>query len=347
MWMVWGFLLMAVPGLLLFVGNFLDWLLWLVTRSRTPVFKVAAIVASVVVIVTMILGATLGRTKLRVTQVDVVSDRVPAAFDGYRIAQISDLHVGTMARPERQIAGMAAKIASLRPDLVVCTGDLVNRANTEITPSIIEALAGIEAPDGVFSAWGNHDLGFYITGADSVDLRENFVELGRKVAATGWRVLPDESVWIRRETGETSGAADSILLSGVNYPRWGHHNGSNSVLAGADLVKTFAGVAGDPYSIVLAHTPDQWEEVTATGHGDLTLSGHVHAMQMKLSLFGLVFSPAQWVYDHWSGAYTRTDETSGVEKMLYVNDGTGCVGYPMRIGARPQITLFTLKRRCG
>ena len=333
MWMVWGFLLLAIPGLLFAVGNLLDWLLRLVVRRRVPVFKWVAAGLSVVTVVAMIVGATVGRTRPRVEQIEIVSAKIPAAFDGYKIAQISDLHVGTMMSPQKQIARMAAKIAEQQPDMVVNTGDVVNMTADEITPEIAAELARITAPDGVFSTWGNHDLGFYIREADSLALRENFERLGAKVAATGWRTLPDESLYIHR-------GGDSILLSGVNYPTWGAHNGSNSTLAGADLQKTFAGITGDPFSIVLAHTPVQWSEVTATGHGDLTLSGHVHSMQMKLQLFGLRFSPAQWMYTHWSGLYADPD----TKKLLYVNDGTGCVGYPMRIGAKPEITIFTLKR---
>ena len=74
------------------------------------------------------------------------------------------------------------------------------------------------------------------------------------------------------------------------------------------------------------------------GYGDLTLSGHVPAMQFKIRPWGRGWPPAAWLYEHWSGRYDDGRHT------LYINDGTGCVAYPMRLGAWPEVTLFTLKR---
>ena len=86
------------------------------------------------------------------------------------------------------------------------------------------------------------------------------------------------------------------------------------------------------------HVPQLWKEVLARDFGDLTLSGHTHAMQLKIPLGeGRSWSPAAWLYEHWSGRYDLNDRT------LYVNDGIGYVGYPMRIGAAPELTLITLK----
>ena len=78
--------------------------------------------------------------------------------------------------------------------------------------------------------------------------------------------------------------------------------------------------------------------IVEAGYGDLTLSGHVHSMQLKIRPWGRGWSPAKWIYKHWSGRYDTGRHT------LYVNDGTGYVAYPMRLGAWPEVTLFTLKR---
>ena len=88
------------------------------------------------------------------------------------------------------------------------------------------------------------------------------------------------------------------------------------------------------YNITLVHVPQLWLPIVERGYGDLTLSGHVHAMQLKL--FG--WSPAQWMYTRWSCRYEEQGST------LYINDGIGYVGYPMRIGADPELTIYTLKR---
>ena len=96
------------------------------------------------------------------------------------------------------------------------------------------------------------------------------------------------------------------------------------------------------FDIVCGTTPQAWHRIMAAGRGDLTLSGHVHSLQMKLRLGQKwQWSPAAWFYDEWSGPYADG------ERMLYVNDGIGYAMVPMRIGARPEITLFELRRSDG
>ncbi len=334
MWLVWAFILANIPKLLYSVGGASDFLARLISRRRSIFFRGLAAALSLAIVVTMICGASAGRTRLRVEHLEICSERVPAAFDGYRLVQISDIHIGTMTGAEKQLTRLVETIASLEGDIVVHTGDLVNLSNTELTPEIMEILSCVGAPDGVYSVWGNHDLGFYLRGGEAASIEDNFFRLAAKVREMGWRVLADESTWIER-------GGDSILLSGVNFPTDGHHNGRNSTLAGADIGATFAGINSDPFSIVLAHTPQMWSDITDRGFGDLTLSGHTHAMQMKFRLFGREWSPAEYLYSEWSGEYSKE---GGKKNVLYVNDGIGCVGYPMRIGARPEVTLIVLKR---
>lgn len=333
MWSVWVFMLITLPKLLFALGGLLDFLVKLVAKRRITVFRLMAVAFSIAVAVIMICGATVGRTRFRVEEVEVCSDRIPEAFDGYRIVQFSDVHLGTMTGAPKHIARLAEKIAGLAPDMVVHTGDLVNMSHVELTPENAAVLSKITAPEGVYSVWGNHDLGFYIRDTIAMPLGENFTQLSEKVRALGWRTLSDESVYIRR-------GGDSIVLTGVDYPTL-RLNGFNNTLGGTDLDKAFGGVESWPYNIVLAHTPQLWHEITDRGFGDLTLSGHVHAMQTKIGLFGWVWSPARYIYEEWSGIYANHDEKNSI---LYINDGIGCVGYPMRVGARPEVTIFILKR---
>ncbi len=332
MWLVWFFFLTFVPKAFYTVCGVFDLCLSGAFRRRVRLFRYVGSVLSAVVMGVMIAGATAGRTRLRVEQVEVCSPRVPAAFDGYRIVQFSDVHIGTMIRPARQLERLVGTIADQGADMVVQTGDLVNITHDELTAELMETLARLDAPDGVWSAWGNHDLGFYIREGSEYTPEENLDLLSTKMRLMGWRPLSDSSAWIGR-------GADSILLTGLDYPTDRHLNSNNETLAGADLVAAYAGVEGDPFNVVLAHTPRLWGRVTERGRGDVVLSGHVHAMQTKLRLGGKTWSPAQYMYDQWSGKYTSTDN-----KTLYINDGTGCVGYPMRIGARGEITVITLKR---
>lgn len=338
MWLVWLFFLTLIPKMLYSLGGLLDLLARLAVRRRVVLFRVIGTTVAAVLMAVMVCGATVGRTGLRVEEVEVCSERVPEAFDGYRIAQFSDVHVGTMIDPEKQLRRLVERIAEQDADMVVFTGDLVNLTHEELTPKVMEVLGEISAPDGVWSAWGNHDLGFYIKEGARLAPKENLAALSEKVRGMGWGVLSDRSTWIHR-------GADSLLLTGLDYPTM-MLNGHNNELGGADLDSAFAGAAGDPFNIVLAHTPLLWDEIVARGRGDVTLSGHVHAMQTKVRFFNKLWSPAKYMYEEWSGRYTAENDNGRKKTILYVNDGIGCVGYPMRIGVRGEITLITLKR-CG
>jgi predicted MPP superfamily phosphohydrolase len=336
MWLVWFFFLTLVPKIFYGLGGLLDLFAGLALRRRVSPFRWLGIGLAAVVVVVMICGATVGRTRTRVEQVDICSPRVPAAFDGYRIVQFSDVHIGTMLRPERQLARLVEKVAEQGADMVVNTGDLVNFTHEELRPDLAAVLGRIDAPDGVWSAWGNHDLGFYIRDGSALTPDENIARLTEKVRTMGWRTLSDSSAWIHR-------GGDSLLLTGLDYPRDPMLNSHNESLAGVDIGAAYSGVTGDPFNVVLAHTPKLWGEIRANGRGgDLTLSGHVHAMQTKIKLGSRVWSPAQFMYDQWSGKYDAGEGKKN--SVLYVNDGIGCVGYPMRTGARGEITVITLKR---
>jgi predicted MPP superfamily phosphohydrolase len=338
MWLVWVFFLLLAPKLLYCVGAVIDWLVRLVSRRKVTLFRRTGLVLAAATMAVMLYGATLGRTMTRVEHVEVCSPRVPAEFDGYRIVQFSDLHVGTLMNPERRIKRLAEKIAKLNPDMVAFTGDLVNLENTELTPEILAALGKITAPDGVLMSWGNHDLGFYIRPGSGLTYQSNFEALAQKIGSAGWNILSDRSTRINRGNS-------SIVVTGVDYPRDTALNSHNQSLAGVDITAAFAEVDNDPtdpFNVVLSHTPKFWPQIIEHGKGDLTLSGHVHSMQTKLRIGKFKWSPAQYIYKQWSGLYEST--TDNKKSALYVNDGMGCVGYPMRIGTRGEITVITLKQ---
>lgn len=143
--------------------------------------------------------------------------------------------------------------------------------------------------------------------------------------------MDNESRYVRR-------GSDSISVTGVNFPIGKKLNGRQNVdFARCDFDAAYRGVPDSLFNLLIAHTPEVWDEALATGRADLTLSGHVHAMQLKIRLGGWAWSPAEWMYDRWSGLY----EEDG--KYLFVNDGMGYVMYPMRIGTYPSITVITLK----
>ncbi len=281
--------------------------------------------------VVLVLGATEGRQHVIVNRVEICSEQLPETFDGFRIAHFSDLHIGTLMNPEKEIDRLIDSIAALRPDMIIFSGDLVNSSYTELTPEIISQLKRLTAPYGVLSTTGNHDCGFYQfdTLISPEEDARRVVKLQREM---GWQVLLDSTCYIRR-------GSDSISVTGIAFDDELHkfsHSGKYSTL---DFSSIYKEVPENSFNITISHLPQLWESITSLNQGDLTLSGHVHSMQIKLRIFGRNFSPAALMYDRWSGRY---DDASG--RTLYINDGIGCVGYPMRIGAYPEITLYTLIR---
>lgn len=279
----------------------------------------------------LVWGATLGRTTIRVNRVEICSERLPVGFDGMRIVQLSDIHLGTLVCPKRELTRIADKVNALDPELVVFTGDLVNIRFTELDRRMVRLLQRIEAP--VVSVTGNHDVGAYIKDTLSLTPEANLTALIAAQRAMGWRVLDDETVYLHRD-------GDSISLSGISYDPDIQKRRHDNDIEASNLDAVYRDVPDSLFNITAVHLPQLWDQIRKAGYGDLTLAGHVHSMQMKIDLFGWRWSPAAWIYDRWSGRYDVDGRT------LYINDGTGYVAYPMRLGAWPEVTLFTL-RHCA
>lgn len=299
--------------------------------SRRKAVRVAGAAASIAMAAAFVYGMAVTRTDYRVNRVTVESARLPETFDGYTVALISDLHVGTMLRPEKELERIRTICDSLHPDMLAVCGDLVNIRYTEITGPIAAALASFSAPDGVYSVIGNHDTGVYIRDSVSLTPEENTRRLIEREREIGWRLLDDSTEYIRR-------GADSVAVTGISFSRVLQDNRHSSHIPDIGLDSIYAGVPDPVFNITLAHIPQLWNQILENRFADLTLSGHVHAMQMKLPAGGRGLSPARLAYRRWSGLYVEQG------RALYINDGIGCVLYPMRIGARPEITLITLKR---
>lgn len=299
--------------------------------SRGKTARMIGAAASMAMIAAFVYGMAVTRTDYEVKRVTLESDRLPASFDGYRIAVVSDIHIGTLLRPQKELARIAETSNSLRPDMVAFCGDLVNIRYTEIDEPIARALGLFEAPDGIFSVIGNHDTGVYIRDSLSLTPEENTARLIEKEEAIGWRVLDDRTEYIRR-------GADSIAVTGISFSRALAKERHSSHIPAVGLDEIYASVPDSLFDITIAHIPQLWTPILEKRSADLTLSGHVHAMQMKFPAGERGVSPARLLYPRWSGLYKENG------RALYINDGIGCVLYPMRIGARPEITLITLKR---
>ena len=269
----------------------------------------------------LIFGATEGKRYFQVKETTIESKDVPQGFDGYRIVQLSDMHVGSWNGDTRAMEKAVSIINDLQPDLIVFTGDLVNNLASELD-NFIPVFSKLKAKDGVYSVLGNHDYSTYIHWENPEDQKEELVRLKQKQAQMGWTMLNNRHVKLYNQN-------DSIALIGVE------NSGRPPFPDYAKLSEAMQGTEG-MFQILLSHDPTHWRrEVLPQTDIELMLAGHTHAMQTKI--FG--FTPAQFIYAENDGLYQEG------EQMLYVNIGLGHLLYPMRLGAWPEITLLTLRKK--
>lgn len=289
-------------------------------------FLLCTIVASI-----LIVGVVRTRKELTVRSVEIISQRLPRNFDGYRIAFFSDLHLGSLTSARKMCENIVAEIDALDVDLVLFGGDLVNVNYKELTPELSAALSGLKARDGVVAVLGNHDTGVYERDTVELPIEENTRLLVERIEAMGWLVSNDETMLLARGN-------DTITLTGIGFSReLLEHRHSADVADSLDLRPIYEGVPSTKFNVTVSHMPQLWRKIAELGYGDLVLSGHVHAMQAKGCIGECEFSPAQLMYKEWSGLYKEQ------LSHLYITDGVGSVGFHMRIGAPPEITLLTLR----
>ena len=319
-WFSIFFFLFTAPKLLLFLCTvigipFQKSLRW----PRTP-FICTGLTLAVVSIVMIIYGSFIGRTQFDVKEVTYSSSKLPSSFDGYRIVQLSDIHIGSWQGNASAIQNLVNLVNEQHPDLIVFTGDLVNHRAIELN-DFQHILAGLKAKDGVYSILGNHDYGPYFRWKNKQEQDDNLSDLQQRQAAMGWKLLNNSHTILIQGN-------DSIALIGVE------NEGEPPFSQYADLPKAMQGTEG-MFQILLSHNPTHWRrEVLPESDIDLMLAGHTHAMQLKLGNY----SPSSYIYPEWSGMYL--EGTRG----LYVNVGIGYVGLPFRFGAWPEITVLTLRR---
>jgi predicted MPP superfamily phosphohydrolase len=262
-------------------------------------------------------GALYGRLNLETPTVRIRIPRLPAAFEGFRIAQLSDIHIGPFMT-ERQIRKYAAIANSLRPDLAALTGDYVTwDAGTE--RPVVAALSVLKVPFGVFGCLGNHDAW--------AGVQDSITELFRQA---GVAIL-------RRERASIARGPDSLNLIGIDYTpaRPGDMRAHGAQERGLDE----AGRLADPHrvNILLSHNPNTFDRAAEFGI-DLSLAGHTHGGQAALEFISPEIAPSRLVTPYVAGWFGKPGG------QLYVNRGIGTIATPIRIGAPPEITLFELTR---
>jgi predicted MPP superfamily phosphohydrolase len=222
-----------------------------------------------------------------------------------RVVQLTDIHAGPyMTRAD--IRRYAEQVAALKPDLFVLTGDYITNS-MEFLPDCVEEMAKVNARYGTFATMGNHDRWF----GKQHDILAMFRQHRITFLLNAHRVIHTEQ--------------GSLAVAGIDDLRAGY----------PDLPAALHGLDATVPTILLSHRPEIFPQAV-THNIPLTLSGHYHGGQIKLALPGLSLSLAHLVTPYPEGLYRIKDS------HLYVSRGIGTTFTPIRLNARPEVTLLRL-----
>lgn len=319
-----GFLLSAT--LCLVVPETLTALLLLIGRigKKQKLFRRSMTVSAYLVgafsFILMLYSFTLGYKRIQTKQFTFTHSSIPPQFKGYRIALISDLHLGTLRHHQDVVQQIVDSINAQQPDLIVFAGDLVNYHVREIEP-FRNILSQLKARDGVVSVMGNHDYLTYFHWNSSAERIAAVRQLQQEERNMGWKLLLNENLIIHRGN-------DSIAVIGLE-----NHGNRPNFPRRAKLQRARKNISPKCFQLLLQHDPSYWD-AQILPHTDIPLmfSGHTHAMQFQIGKW----SPAAWFYPQWSGLYKQGNQA------LLVCPGVGEVLLPFRFGAWPEIDIITL-----
>lgn len=287
--------------------------------SRRLFFQNATYFAGAMPFVGAVYGFAAERLRFTLERVEVPLPNLPNALDGLRIAQISDIHMSAFMTRE-QLRRAVDMTNDLVAELAVVTGDFITGRRDPLADCVQE-LARLRAPLGVWGCLGNHEI--------YADCEDQATELLRQA---GVRVL-------RRENAEIVWRGQPLNLIGVDYQRTRGLDGRKlPMLAGVEPL-----VRRDAPNILLSHNPNAFDRAAELGI-EFTLAGHTHGGQVNVEILESQLNAARFMTDYVAGMYSQRSQLTAQTAHLYVNRGLGTVGPPVRVGAPPEITLFTLRR---
>lgn len=291
--------------------------------SRSEFLAQASVVATVVPAIGLGYGIASGAHNYRIHRVKVPVANLPRGLEGMRIAQLSDIHSGSFFNKKAVMHGIEMVMAE-KPDLIFFTGDLVNNKATEVE-DYIPVFGKLKAPLGIYSILGNHDYGDYTSWPSSEVKRANLENVKEAHKLMNWNLLLDENKTL---------TIDNNRLAIIGVENWG----TGGFAQYGNLDKAYQGADNADTRILLSHDPSHWDAQVRPQHPDieLTLSGHTHGGQVGVEWGSFRWSFVQYRYKQWAGLYLEGDQ------QLYVNRGFGYIGYPGRLGIRPEITLLEL-----
>lgn len=293
--------------------------------SRSTFLTRIGIVIAGIPFISIIYGIGWGRFNFIVRKSNLFFKNLPIEFNGFKIAQISDFHIGSFLTSKDKVEEIVELVNLQNSDLILFTGDLVNNVASEVEP-FLSILSKLKAKHGMFSILGNHDYGEYVHWDTIEKKNENIAQLIKYEEQIGFKMLMNSSANI--SIGETSFSLVGVENWGLPpFPQYG------------DLNKALENVNSNSFKILMSHDPTHWDaEVTDKTNIDLTLSGHTHGAQFGIEIPGWRWSPVNLRYKQWGGIYKNG------KQILNVNTGIGFIGFPGRIGMPPEVGLITLRK---
>jgi predicted MPP superfamily phosphohydrolase len=306
-----------------------------VDPGRRYFFKTATAAAGAVPFLGAMYGFAAERLNYQVHRVEIPISNLPAALDGMKIAQLSDIHMSGYM-PRSQVRRAIDMANDLDADLAVVTGDFITGADDPLD-ECIEEIRRLSAPLGIYGCNGNHEI--YAQAEDRA--QELFTQFGMRL--------------LRHENALISFHGATFNLIGVDYQRERNPGGRRiSTLSGAEPL-----IRNDVPNILLSHNPNSFNRAAELGV-ELSLAGHTHGGQIQVEILDHRLSPARFITDYVAGLYIRPLFTpaktvasqkflhaatlQGPHAAIYVNRGLGTVGAPVRLGVPPEISLLTLRR---
>ena len=290
--------------------------------SRRKFIATVGLTVATLPLASMAYGILKGKYDYRLHRLDFSHPDLPEAFDGFKVVQLSDIHSGSFDDLNAVQRGIALAMDQ-QPDLILFTGDLINREPEEFDPCR-EAFAQLDAPFGMFATLGNHD---YPDHKPEDQRAGHMQQVQDHHAAVGFRLLNNENVRLEK---------DGQYISLIGVENWGEPPFPQR----GDLDRAALGTEQAPFRLLMSHDPTHWDHKVLPHQLPihLTLSGHTHGMQFGVETKGFKWSPVKYRYPRWAGRYDQDGQT------LYVNRGFGFIGFSGRVGIWPEVTLITLRK---
>jgi uncharacterized protein len=299
--------------------------------KRTKILLIPGWTIGGILLLLLTYGMVIGNYNFKVRKVEISLNDLPASFDGLRIVQLSDIHLGSWTCKSK-LKEAVDSVNSLEPDVIFFTGDLLDYCTKDVD-SFQSLLAELRAPYGIYAILGNHDYGDYVRWSTPQEKISDHLALFNYYKMLGWRILVNGNSLLVKGN-------DTIAIIGVE--NWGS---TGRFQRFADMGKALRGVENVGCKLLLSHDPSHWDKIVSRIYKniDVTFSGHTHGFQFGIECCGIKWSPAQYLYKEWGGLYSNTQK-SDHPQYLYVNRGLGSIGYPGRVGINPEITLIVLHK---